>query len=189
MDRKLSYLLVAICLAGLLSAEDCMAQRTSRGSFLLDARGSISALDFPGPGADLSFGQYLQNSYWKSGIGADLHSHALSEDYTLDYMDLVAEGAWLYRLAGTRNRVFSLYAGAGIFLGYEMFDPGKKLPGFILEKTGNGSFLYGLYPAIEMEIYLCRWIALSAFAEVPINFSSPVTWYHVNCGLGVRFAL
>ena len=169
---------------------EARAQRTMRGESLLTAEAHYPFSSPYWMGADLSYGQYLLSSYWKTGICATEYSHPLDgEELSMGYLHAAAYGEWMYRLAGTRNRCLNLYGGAGAFLGYEAVDAWDLIPSEMKEDYASGYFLYGLSASLELEIFLSRRVAVTLVGRLPVNFSSQFGWLHYHAGAGLRVNL
>lgn len=184
--KRLFCLILIFTLSSLVLS----AQRTMKGQFELSAEGYYT---FSSGGCDISFGQYLINSYWDCGISTSNRKKLVNdgyEDYRMDFSHLVAYGDFMYRLVGTRNRSVSLYGGGGVFLGYEAYDTFGKLPDTVnLEDVGmdKGSFLYGIHAKLEMEAFIAPRVALLVFGRIPWNFSSPCRKFCYEIGGGLRY--
>ena len=159
------------------------AQRTTCGG------GMVSLEGFYPLGAGLSYGQYLPSSYWEAGVNALWRNHDINDEYKMQYMPLCAFGNWLYRIVGTRSRSINLYAGAGVFLGWEFYDPCKTLPDFISGAISDGTFLYGISAKIQLQAFLSRRFSVLLSGLAPINFSSPCKWIQPCASLGLRLDL
>ena len=159
------------------------AQRTMESQFMAEA-----VADWCGgaPAAHVRFGRYLSSSCWTAGVGAMSFTHSLSSGDTLEYIDVVAEGDWAYRLLSTRSRMLSLYGGGGVFLGYEAYDPWRRLPETIDPGLGKGTFVYGVRASLCSELFVSRRLALVLGASVPLTFSSSVDWFHWELSAGFR---
>lgn len=174
---------LVICAALCLMPAAASAQRTVSG------QGMVS-LDGAWPhGASLCYGQYLPSSFWEAGAFAQWRSTAVNDSYTMPYMPVGVFGNWMYRLVGTRSRVFNLYTGAGVFLGWEFYDPGNDLPDFVSEDLTGGTFLYGINAKIQAELFFTRTAAFLFTGTAPINFSSPCTWAQPCAAFGIRIDL
>lgn len=159
------------------------AQRTTCGG------GMVSLEGFYPLGAGLSYGQYLPSSFWEAGLSALWRNYDINSEYKMQYMPLCVYGNWLYRIAATRSRSFNLYAGTGVFLGWEFYDPRKTLPAFISGTISDGTFLYGINAKLQMEIFLSRRFAVLLSGIAPINFSSPCAWIQPCVSFGLRLDL
>lgn len=165
---------------------ECQAQRTMqfRKHITADAvSGFTSKSDF---GGGVAFGGYLLKGYWNTEITAIPLSVHLSTGDRMRYMQITATGEYLYRILTVRSRAFSLYGGGGVFLGWEFYDPMRKLPEEIDIGIADGTFLYGVRPRIETEVFFCRNAALVIGTSIPVNLSSPVRKYHIELTAGIR---
>lgn len=185
--RKTTLVGVTALMLCVAPGVEASAQRTMRGENLITVEGSYPFTGPYGWGADLTYGQYLLSSYWKAGASVSTYSATFTDGQPLPYLHACAHGGWMYRLVGTRNRVFNLYGGAGAFLGYEAVDPKGLVPEeYKGEDFSSGRFLYGVQVSLEMEIFFSRRVALILGARAPMNFSSPYGWFHYQVGGGLR---
>ena len=95
----------------------------------------------------------------------------------------------MHRIISNRGRHIGLYAGGGVFLGCERYDPQKRLPGYIVTGLGDYGFLYGINPAVEMELFFSRQACIIIRGSLPINFSSPLRKVRYDIGIGARLNL
>ena len=107
----------------------------------------------------------------------------------MDYVHALAEGGYLFRLAGTRSRSLSLYAGGGVLIGVEALDPFSSLPGNIVLGRAKYSFLYGVYAQGAMEWFVGRKLAVMLQASAPVTIGSAIGWMHWSVGLGLKLNL
>lgn len=165
------------------------AQRTMRGQDFVSAnllQDFTSARSF---GGAVSYGRYLYSSYWKSNIGIDNRVAGLSNGMDMDYSQIHAGVDWMYRCCSTFSRSVSLYAGAGVFLGYEAYDMTDRIPANINTGLGKGSFLYGARANLELEAFVATQWALLVSCSLPIHPGCPVRWFSWSAGVGVRYNL
>lgn len=186
-----TVLALMICI---LSASSASAQRTMNGQDNISASVHYSFSGQIPLGADLWWGRYMFSSNIKAGISYSPFSHkisstTLSQSGTIQNHTILAHGEYMYRIISTRGRHVCLYAGGGVFLGCEMYDPQKRLPGYIETGLGDWGFLYGINPAVEVEIFFCRQACIVIRCGLPINFSSPLSKVRYNTGIGARFNL
>ena len=140
-------------------------------------------------GAEAVFSQYTLGGFWEVGLSAKQYGRPTSAAISINNLNTVAEGAYMFRLVGTRSRSVSLYGGAGAFIGYEAIDPMHKLPSYIQTNLGKGYFLYGLQAKLMAEFFVSRTVALTVDGCVPVNFSSPLRRFHFDVGVGVKIML
>ena len=160
------------------------AQRTAKGQGMITLTGTYPL------GGELSYGGYLNSSFWEAGAIGLFRTHSLGEVSPMDYAQALAFGDWMYRLAGTRNRVLNLYIGGGAFLGYEFYDPWNKLTEGQKESlSSSGTFLYGILGKLQLQLFLSRSLSILLSAEAPVNFTSPITWIQPCGSLGLRLDL
>lgn len=185
--KKTTLVGVTALLLCVANGMEARAQRTMRGESLISIE---SHYPFSNPywmGVDISYGQYLLNSYWKAGVTGTEYSHQITEKIPMGYMHIAAYGEWMYRLVGTRNRALNLYGGAGAFLGYEAIDTWGLLPDTVKTDYASGYFLYGVNLSLELEIFFSRRAAFLLCGGLPINFSSQFKKVHTHAGAGLRF--
>lgn len=170
----------------LLLVSPLYAQRTMKGQPFLQAAAHWGGA----PGVSVSGGQYLERSLWEAGVKAQGFRAPLSTGDDLECLDITAGGTWQWRLVSTRSRALCLYAGGGLFAGYECYDPRKVLPPTIeLGMPSKGVFLYGLSAAVTVEVFFCRSVALVLGADIPVNFSSRASHIRWNTTAGIRIDL
>ena len=138
-------------------------------------------------GASVSYGRYLLDAYWKASASVVPRGVQLSTGDRMDLFGLRAGADYMYRIASVRSRVFSMYAGGGAFIGYELYDPLSRLPENIHTGLGDGAFIYGVNAGIEAEVFLGRRTAFVAGCTVPMTFGSVSRWLRVNATAGIRF--
>lgn len=175
-----------LVLTSLLIFQTASAQRTQSGQSSLRVSSLYNGLS---AGAEAFYEQYTLSGYWTVGAQGNHYRAGLSTGDTLDYIHALAEGGYLFRLAGARNRSFSFYAGGGVLAGIEILDPLSSLPGYITLSSKRYSFLYGLYPEIVLEWFLSTRFALTLQASAPVTFGSGISAIHGNIGLGMKFNL
>ena len=140
-------------------------------------------------GAEAFFSQYTLGGFWDAGLSAKQYRKGTSAGVDINSLNIAASGNYLFRLVGTRSRSVNLYGGAGAFLGYEAIDPMHKMPSTIQTNLKNGYFLYGLQAKLVAEFFISKSFAFTLNGCVPINFSSPMGWFHYDIGLGMKVML
>ena len=140
-------------------------------------------------GAEAFFSQYTLGGFWEAGLSAKQYAKGTSAGVDINSLNIAASGNYLFRIVGTRSRSVNLYGGAGAFLGYEAIDPMHKLPSTIHTNLKNGYFLYGLQAKLVAEFFISKSFAFTLNGCVPINFSSPMGWFHYDIGLGMKVML
>ena len=181
--RRLSAVVLTafcICQAG-------YAQRTMRDQNLLTASMQTPCTGIKDFGASVSYGRYLLDAYWKASASVVPRGVQLSTGDRMDLFGLRAGADYMYRIASVRSRVFSMYAGGGAFIGYELYDPLSRLPENIHTGLGDGAFIYGLNAGVEAEVFLGRRTAFVAGCTVPMTFGSVSRWLRINATAGIRF--
>lgn len=184
--RKTTLVGVTVLILCVVSDLEASAQRTMRGESLLSAEVHYPFSKPYWLGADLTYGEYLLNSYWKAGVSVTEYSHPLEGNISMGYLHATAYGEWLYRLVGTRSRFFNMYGGGGAFLGYEAVDAFSLLPAEMKEPFGSGFFLYGVSVSLETEVFFSKRVAFILGGRLPLNFSSQFGWFHCQVGAGLR---
>ena len=184
--KRSAALCLSILLLSAVAVTEARAQRTMRGESLVTAGVHYPFSNPYWMGVDLSYGRYLLGSFWRAGAVVTEYTHMLAPEIPMSYVHAAAYGDWVYRLWGTRSRVFSVYTGAGVFLGYEAADPWSLIPDSYKEGVPQGTFLYGVRFSLEMEIFLSRRVAVVLGGKVPLNFSSGFGYFHYDVGAGVR---
>jgi hypothetical protein len=165
------------------------AQRTMSGQNMITLYGFTPFTGSSDLGGELCWGRYQMNSYWKVKADAESSSHRLKTGHTMNACTVTLGSSYMHRLACTRSRNVSLYAGGGVFIGYEIYDPLKKLPKYINTGLPAGNFLYGINANIEGEFFILKRLALVVYAELPVNFSSPLSKVRYRAGAGIRINL
>lgn len=195
--RKAFALCVSMA-ACLIFSPSGSAQRTSDKTLFINAAQMVSAYSIPSGGIEISAGQYiLGSSYWFAGISAlDMNQKVNDAKGTLkglyfDHIHWKAFGGWMYRLLGTYNRTFSMYAGGSAFIGANSYQTFKSLPAELLGGFPPVEFIYGIQPEIDLEIFLSQKVALTIGVQSPVTFGSSLKTdiWHLSGSLGVRVNL
>lgn len=176
------------CFVLFTSSQVVSAQRTMKGQLHIGAHASISADPRVSAGGELSFGSYLLDSYITGWINVTPAYITLPTSHQLGYIPINVGADYMYRVAATRSRSINLYVGGGIFLGWELYDPFKRLPSYIDTGFGNGTFIYGVAPAVASEFFIARTVALSLEARMPVSISSKteILKLHLKAGIKVN---
>ena len=183
-----------LTLAGTGEAE---AQRTSEGSVFIGASQMVSGYAVPSGGLDLHAGGYLRSSLWRAGVRAADWNHRVSADTGTEHGEMFDHvawqfyGGWRYRVIGTYDRAFSLYAGADAFLGFNRHEVFRKLPGELKTGLPGAEFAYGAVPEIELEVFVSKAVALTLGVQCPITLGTTLTSdnWNITGSLGVRINL
>ena len=175
------FLVMMPCAAG--------AQRTSAGSSFVGLRVGSG---FTGFGGGLEYGMYTLSGFWRVDASEMTHRCVLVDaaDRELDkedYMHLVVEGSYMYKIVSTHNRSMSLYGGGGAFLGLELADPFNRKPNGGNSPLSRTRFLYGVSVGLEAEFFVVRNFALFVDGRLPVNFSSQVSKVHGEMYFGAKF--
>lgn len=183
--------IICMAISALISllCTEASAQRTMRGQFFAAAEGGAGILPGDIAAGGVRAGQYLSGAYWAAGAAASVSGQGLSSGDRMEYLRISAYGDWMWRLAGTRDRLLSLYAGAGLFLGYEAYDPRRRLPGYIETGTGAGAFIYGARARLESEIFVIRTAAVTLGITPAAVFGSRLDRFSCNAQIGIRIML
>lgn len=190
----------AACLALFLTLAgtgEARAQRTSEGSVFIGASQMVSGYAVPSGGLDLHAGGYLRSSLWRAGVRAADWNHRVSADTGTEHGEMFDHiawqfyGGWRYRVIGTYDRAFSLYAGADAFLGFNRHEVFRKLPGELKTGLSGAEFAYGAVPEIEMELFVSKAVALTLGVQCPITLGTTLTSddWNLTGSLGVRINL
>ena len=176
------------CFVLFTSSQAVSAQRTMKGQLHIGAHASLSADPRVPAGGELSFGSYLLDSYITGWINVTQDYITLPTSHQLGYIPINVGADYMYRVAATRSRSINLYVGGGIFLGWELYDPFKRLPTYIDTGFGKGTFIYGLAPAVASEFFIARTVALSLEARMPVSISSKteILKLHLKAGIKVN---
>ncbi len=190
----------AACLALFLTLAgtgEAWAQRTSEGSVFIGASQTVSGYAVPSGGLNLHAGGYLRSSLWRAGVRAADWNHRVSADTGTEHGEMFDHiawqfyGGWRYRVIGTYNRAFSIYAGADAFLGFNRHEVFRKLPGELKTGLSGAEFAYGAVPEIEMELFVSKAVALTLGVQCPITLGTTLTSddWNLTGSLGVRINL
>ena len=176
------------CFVLFASSQAASAQRTMKGQLHVGAQASLSADPRLPAGGELSFGSYLLDSYIAGWINVTPDFISLATGHQLGYIPINVGADYMYRVAATRARSVNLYVGGGVFLGWELYDPFKRVPSYIDTGFGKGNFIYGVAPALESEFFITRTVALTLGARMPVSISSKteILKLHLKAGLRVN---
>lgn len=187
MKETRRYILVALALL-LLFAGRAEAQRTMRGQMFLDL-----AAHYP-VGASLGVGRYVMPGFWKAGLEElRMREYLLVDgtvdDVALDVWQTKLQGSFMFRLASTRSRWLSLYAGGGAWVGLESVDPLKRLPeSIVLPGLPDHKFVFGVTPEVEVELFMGNHFALVVGGRMPLAFLSNIRMLTAQARAGFRIA-
>ena len=176
------------CLVLFSSSQLASAQRTMKGQYHIAAEGVAGADSGVHLGGELSFGGYLLDSYMKGWINVTSDSIFLPTSHLLSYIPIAIGADYMYRVASTRSRSVNLYVGGGVFLGWEFYDPRKRIPDYIDTGLPDGTFIYGVTPAIDSEFFITRTVALTLESRMPVSISSKteILKLHLKAGIKVN---
>ena len=179
-----SILIASIVL--LSSSQLISAQRTMKGQLHIGAQASMSADPQIPIGGEISFGSYLLDSYITGWINVTPDYVILPTSHRLGYIPINVGADYMYRVAASRARSVNLYVGGGVFLGWELYDPFKKIPPYIDTGFGNGVFIYGVAPAIDSEFFITRTVAVTLGARMPVSISSKTEILKLHLKAGIK---
>ena len=175
------------CIVLFSSSQAVSAQRTMKGQLHIGAQASLSADPRIPIGGEFSFGSYLLDSHIFGWINITPDYISLPTGHQLGYIPINVGADYMYRVAATRARSVNLYVGGGVFLGWELYDPFKRVPSYIDTGFGKGNFIYGVAPGLESEFFITRTVALTLGARMPVSISSKteILKLHLKAGLRV----
>ena len=176
------------CIVLFASSQAASAQRTMKGQLHVGAQASLSADPRLPAGGELSFGSYLLDSYIAGWINVTPDFISLATGHQLGYIPINVGADYMYRVAATRARSVNLYVGGGVFLGWELYDPFRRLPSYIDTGFGNGAFIYGVSASIASEFFITRTVALTLESRMPVSISSKteILKLHLKAGIKVN---
>ena len=174
------------CIVLFASSQAVSAQRTMKGQLHIGAQASLSADPRVPIGGELSFGCYLLDSHISEWINVTPDYISLPTGHQLGYIPINVGADYMYRVAATRARSVNLYVGGGVFLGWELYDPFKRVPSYIDTGFGKGNFIYGVGPALESEFFITRTVALTLGARMPVSISSKTEILKLHLKAGFR---
>ena len=174
------------CIVLFASSPAASAQRTMKGQLHIGAQASLSADPRIPIGGELSFGSYLLDSHISGWINVTPDYISLPTGHQLGYIPINVGADYMYRVAATRARSVNLYVGGGVFLGWELYDPFKRVPSYIDTGFGKGNFIYGVGPALESEFFITRTVALTLGARMPVSISSKTEILKLHLKAGFR---
>ena len=176
------------CFVLFASSQAVSAQRTMKGQLHVGAQASLSADPRLPAGGELSFGSYLLDSYIAGWINVTPDFISLATGHQLGYFPINVGADYMYRVAATRARSVNLYVGGGVFLGWELYDPFRRLPSYIDTGFGNGAFIYGVSASIASEFFITRTVALTLESRMPVSISSKteILKLHLKAGIKVN---
>ena len=174
------------CIVLLSSSQIVSAQRTMKGQYHLAAEAAFAADSRVPAGAEISFGAYLLDSYVIGWINVTPDYVTLPTSHQLEYIPINVGADYMYRVAATRARSVNLYVGGGVYLGWELYDPFRKVPPYIDTGFGSGTFIYGVAPALDSEFFITRRLALTLGARMPVSISSKTEILKLHLKAGIR---
>lgn len=174
------------CIVLFSSSQIVSAQRTMKGQYHLAAEAAFAADPRVPTGAEISFGAYLLDSYVIGWVNVTPDYVTLPTSHQLEYIPINVGADYMYRVAATRARSVNLYVGGGVFLGWELYDPFRKVPSYIDTGFGSGTFIYGVAPALESEFFIARRLALTLGVRMPVSISSKTEILKLHLKAGIR---
>lgn len=164
------------------------AQRTVYGTFTLGANYYYTLSSH---GAAINGGYNLNFGYVDAGISGTLRNHTVGTDGTARSLQLMFNGGYMFRIAGTRNRNVNFYLGGGFLLGEELLEIDEStmlLIATMSDKTFTPNvFQAGVYPKASLEWYVGRSFAIELIARAPVLFMSQAGIFFFEGGLGVKY--
>ena len=174
------------CIVLFSSSQIVSAQRTMKGQYHLAAEAAFAADPKVPAGVEISFGAYLLDSYVIGWVNVTPDYVTLPTSHQLEYIPINVGADYMYRVAATRARSVNLYVGGGVYLGWELYDPFRKVPSYIDTGFGSGTFIYGVAPALESEFFITRRLALTLGARMPVSISSKTDILKLHLKAGIR---
>ena len=174
------------CIVLLSSSQIISAQRTMKGQYHLAAEAAFAADPRIPAGVEISFGAYLLDSYVIGWVNVTPDYVTLPTSHQLEYIPINVGADYMYRVAATRARSVNLYVGGGLYLGWELYDPFRKVPSYIDTGFGSGTFIYGVAPALDSEFFITRRLALTLGARMPVSISSKTEILKLHLKAGIR---
>ena len=174
------------CIVLFSSSQIVSAQRTMKGQYHLAAEAAFAADPRVPAGVEISFGAYLLDSYVIGWVNVTPDYVTLPTSHQLEYIPINVGADYMYRVAATRARSVNLYVGGGVFLGWELYDPFRKVPSYIDTGFGSGTFIYGVAPALESEFFIARRLALTLGVRMPVSISSKTEILKLHLKAGIR---
>lgn len=188
---------LALCITAalmLLPARGASAQRTMRGQWYAGAVATCTASPTAGshPGVQVEAGRYTMAARWSGSVRCIVPRGTDAGSFT-------AGGAWMYRIAASRSRSVSIYAGGGAFLGID-FDDAHAAAEEVISDSGSSStwtqgedgtvphsaFTYGLEPSQEAEFFIARKAAFVAGLSLPVRLATRQETLSLRAGAGIR---
>ncbi len=163
-----------------LSGQDACAQRTVWGQRMVSAhfmKNLFPSASTKVMGGEAYYGQYFSSFYWQAGA----QFTAGTKETPVNCFNL--SGGAMYRLFGTRSRMFSMYVGGNALVGVD-FASGLDAVKEVVssdngsvdveedEKTYGTGFVYGIEPRFELEFFPFKTMALVAGAALPVKFKT-----------------
>lgn len=196
MLKKICNVLIVCALVSGLS-ERAFAQRTMDGQMFASVsyvNGLFPERALTQIGGEANLGQYILSScYWEAGV----RYNPLTKMQTVG--SLTAFGGFNYRIASTRNRAFNLYAGGRLFLGVDYTEGSNPVEEIVIGtgssvqvtdievEPGKTRFMIGIDPAVEMEWFFVKKIALVVRVSAPVKFMTQQQFFSGRAGAGLRF--
>ena len=178
--------IILVILTSLHFYSTASAQRTMSGQPSLRVSSTYNGRS---AGAEAFFEMYTLSGYWQSGIQGNLYNVVLSTGNSIDYLQALAQGGYMFRLASTRSRSLNLYAGGGINAGVEVLDIWNSLPTYMDLGRSRYGFIYGFYGSSVLEWFLSKRFAIILQAGIPVSFRSAVQTVKWNIGVGLKWNL
>ncbi len=195
---KLKFVIIPCLILLLAIPAEASAQRTCNRQAFIGMSQYVSAYAVPSGGLGLEGGQYLLNSYWKTGVRAldwnqRLGAGSVSGDEPVffDHVLWTLHGGWMLRVLATYGRGLNVYLGASAFLGVNQYEVLRPLPAERQGEFPAAEFVYGAEPAAEVELFISTRTAVTLGVQSPFTFLSSLETdlWHLSASLGIRINL
>ena len=166
-----------------LSGHDASAQRTVWGQrmvsvhFMKNLFPSASAKVM---GGEAYYGQYFSSFYWQAGA----QFTAGTKEVPVNCFNV--SGGAMYRVFGTRSRMFSMYVGGNALVGVDFTSGNDAFKEVVSSDSGSVTipvddgdekkygtgFVYGIEPRLELEFFPFKTLAIVGGAALPVKFKT-----------------
>ena len=150
-----------------------------------------------GIGGRVSLGWDLKYSYLEFGAGARYSLEKVStvpaegeEEVTADYdrMRYFGSAAFYLRVLGNESHSFNAYLGGGAFAGTQSY-VSRAAEGEATGEAPKGGVVYGAYPALHLEAFITRNLALVAAGSWEFDLGEGKGKGIPFAGIGVRYLM
>lgn len=178
---------------------EARAQRTVRGQSFISADFAATfspVLSRGAKGAEVWYGQYLDVMFWQAGLQY-MPGYVKDSEHSAPGCFTLSGGA-MYRLFGTRSRIFNGYVGGHALFGAEFKDGQKAIADLIVDDSGHISteetedpgyktaIVYGVEPRFEVEFFPLKSVALVGGVSVPVKIQTQKDVVSARGYVGVR---